>query len=608
VKYVDIQIITQPKCCSNGLNNYAGVCIVADGNSISCIPADIATLEPNMNFTYDSQNIDVFAQALKIIWSDITNYEAIIMELSVSYEETNIHIWHGETDLATTGAVGGIYPGHVSVKTMFLTSSMYTSMYTVGRRGIKITFHQPIEYYDLKLFIHESFRSGYGRVCLLANGIKISCTPDSLPDSGEFISFKTYNLKHTEKIVAERYRIMWEEEENNGYAHAEDLYFYYIPFHPWKSETFSIADISCQEECSKESDYHATGSCTFCGGYCCSAPSGGDNKCSDNLVNKYPSGSATHYCLNRLSPSSNCVSPDTFKFWNLAKFNGDTIAELTGHTLETCADICYETTDCMVFRHVDQSKCTLKSNLWSSSSFSNGDRTSGVKCSYELPMDAPRPPDGTYHPSAIKVKRCNDIVQSIPTLKRSWTLHFEFLLTDISGAVSSLVHVGAGDDSISEYGYRIATFLVASSGEIELYSAINGKTNRFDTHQIDTKKWISATVSQTMVSDKMALFTTDIDGIQLSRTNTDPRDFNNVKIRIGDCDHDPVDGMVRHLSLVHEQMTTLSIRRPFEWNMEHTENKEFPMYKEWENKILPMYKEWEVSYDFKIWCIYTKYY
>ena len=140
-------------------------------------------------------------------------------------------VWHGEADIATYDFIGGYREWHGGRDAMFdngySNREMYHSTTCDEDRGVVITFKEPVEYIDVKIFTRSYCCRDprYNGVCLYADGNKIACTPSDLGDPGLTINFKDYNML-TKPTVAREYAIMW-DQKGTSCAQIEELFFHY---------------------------------------------------------------------------------------------------------------------------------------------------------------------------------------------------------------------------------------------------------------------------------------------------------------------------------------------------------------------------------------------
>ena len=84
-----------------------------------------------------------------------------------------------------------------------------------------------MKYVDLEIHTRSlCCRDRYVGICLYADGVKISCTPEDLVEPGNTINFKDYNKKKEKFSVATEYKLMWEDPGSNC-AQIEELFFHY---------------------------------------------------------------------------------------------------------------------------------------------------------------------------------------------------------------------------------------------------------------------------------------------------------------------------------------------------------------------------------------------
>ena len=83
-----------------------------------------------------------------------------------------------------------------------------------------------MEYVDLEIYTRSyCCRDRYDGVCLYADGVKISCTPEDLGIAGNVINFKDYNNAETFGAATE-YKLMWDYPDSSC-AQIDELFFHY---------------------------------------------------------------------------------------------------------------------------------------------------------------------------------------------------------------------------------------------------------------------------------------------------------------------------------------------------------------------------------------------
>ena len=143
--------------------------------------------------------------------------------------------WHGDTNIATWEFPGDFEAYHGDDNSLFDNQyddqSMYHSLHSYGERGIKITFKNgPVKWEDLKFYTRQACcRRRYGGVCLLADGVKVACTPDDFPAKSvpKFINMKEYALTE-DIVVGTEFKLMWPTTGDETFsAQVEELFFNY---------------------------------------------------------------------------------------------------------------------------------------------------------------------------------------------------------------------------------------------------------------------------------------------------------------------------------------------------------------------------------------------
>lgn len=141
--------------------------------------------------------------------------------------------------------------------------------------------------------------------------------------------------------------------------------------------------------------------------------------------------------------------------------------------------------------------------------------------------------------------------ETIPTLFKQWSLSVEIMLMGVIDSRSNILRIGLGGNA-EEYGDRTpAIVLPANSKVLRIYSAVNGDI-RHSTNLpvIQINQWTKIEVSQLRQPDDEYQFTIRMAGtIIIQITNTDPREFSDVKVYTSDDYSPAANAMIANLTI-----------------------------------------------------------
>lgn len=141
---------------------------------------------------------------------------------------------------------------------------------------------------------------------------------------------------------------------------------------------------------------------------------------------------------------------------------------------------------------------------------------------------------------------------TIPTLNKQWSLSVDIRPTGLVTGYSSILRIGSGPNN-SRYGDRMpAIFFQARTTRLQIASGINSKTNYIApyTDPIPMNKWTRVEVSQLRQTDGKYLYTIRVAGkIFHQTTNSDAREFSNMKVYTSDNYYVTADALLTNLKI-----------------------------------------------------------
>ncbi|XP_065679570.1 uncharacterized protein LOC101235088 isoform X2 [Hydra vulgaris] len=156
--------------------------------------------------------------------------------------------------------------------------------------------------------------------------------------------------------------------------------------------------------------------------------------------------------------------------------------------------------------------------------------------------------------SEIVIKK-NNLVATLVLLKRQYSVSFELKPTSYQTGWHSVLHMTIGQD-LANYGDRIpgVWFHEDGSGKLLITSAINGNKNYFftTTSSLPLNQWSKIEICQRL-DYSVYVYEVSLNGnIIFTVRNNDARDFQNVKVYLGDQWYSAQTGSVKNLKIVNK--------------------------------------------------------
>ena len=154
----------------------------------------------------------------------------------------------------------------------------------------------------------------------------------------------------------------------------------------------------------------------------------------------------------------------------------------------------------------------------------------------------------------------NNLYQTIPTLYKQWTISLDIMPLGIVEDWSSILHVGIGGND-AEYGDRTPSIMFLPSDgmhppKLHISSAIDGNSNYdfevYNNHNaaLPFYEWTHVEMSQLLRPDESYQFIIRIAGQTVAKlTNTDPREFSDVKVFASDMYYTPAKARIHNLTI-----------------------------------------------------------
>ena len=147
--------------------------------------------------------------------------------------------------------------------------------------------------------------------------------------------------------------------------------------------------------------------------------------------------------------------------------------------------------------------------------------------------------------------RSNQLLTTIPTLKKEWRVSFEFKANNFKG-LSQIFHMtagGKGAGSGARYGDRTPAIWSHSSKGLLISSAVGGSFSysKFFKPLPATGEWTKIVVGQELLESDV-IYTIFIDNKKVfSVRNSAPLEFKNVKVFTASSWYSPLSGFIRNL-------------------------------------------------------------
>ncbi|XP_065641517.1 uncharacterized protein LOC105843224 [Hydra vulgaris] len=145
----------------------------------------------------------------------------------------------------------------------------------------------------------------------------------------------------------------------------------------------------------------------------------------------------------------------------------------------------------------------------------------------------------------------NNLVTTLSTLFKEYTVSFEVKLTAIKGSTLSVFHLTTSYD-YGIYGYRTPAMWVQDPGVFYICSAVN---SNFDfcqvTKVIVPNNWNSIKISQELFEGKY-IYSIEHNCITVfTQENTDPQEFSNVQVYVSDPWYEVQPGLIRNFKITN---------------------------------------------------------
>ena len=157
-----------------------------------------------------------------------------------------------------------------------------------------------------------------------------------------------------------------------------------------------------------------------------------------------------------------------------------------------------------------------------------------------------------YHLEAEHTITRNNLLATIPLLKKEWKVSFDFKANNKFKGFQQIFHMtvgGKGAGSGAKHGDRTPAVWTHSSKGFLISSSVGGKSSFSKYFKLlpSSGKWISIEVVQQMEASKMT-YTISIGGERVFSTrNSNPLEFENVKIFASSSWYSPVGGSIKNL-------------------------------------------------------------
>ena len=149
-----------------------------------------------------------------------------------------------------------------------------------------------------------------------------------------------------------------------------------------------------------------------------------------------------------------------------------------------------------------------------------------------------------------KIRR-NNLLATIPLLKKEWKVSFDFKANSFKG-LQQVMHMtmgGKGAGSGAKYGDRTPAIWTHASRGFLISSAVGGKVSfaKYFKALPGTGEWISIEVGQELFASK-TIYYISIGGRKVYYTkNSKPTEFKNVKLFASSSWYSPANGFMKNL-------------------------------------------------------------
>ena len=159
----------------------------------------------------------------------------------------------------------------------------------------------------------------------------------------------------------------------------------------------------------------------------------------------------------------------------------------------------------------------------------------------------------------------NQLLATIPSLKKAWKVSFDFKSNKFNG-LEQLLHLTVGGKGVgagAKYGDRTPAILTHPSKGIQVSSAVGGRPSfaKYFKPLPSVGEWINIEVGQQRKESGM-IFSISIGGKKVFSTkNTKPAEFKNVKVFASSRWYRPVNGSIKNLLIqnINDGMTKIKL-------------------------------------------------
>ena len=146
----------------------------------------------------------------------------------------------------------------------------------------------------------------------------------------------------------------------------------------------------------------------------------------------------------------------------------------------------------------------------------------------------------------------NKLLATIPLLKKEWKLSFEFKATSFSWSLRQVLHMtigGKGLGSTAKYGDRTPAIWTHPRRGFLISSAVNGRYSyaKYFKSLPAKGKWINIEIGQELEDSEMTYYIIIGGKKEHSTVNSEPEEFENVKVFSSSPWYSPVSGSIRNL-------------------------------------------------------------
>jgi len=160
----------------------------------------------------------------------------------------------------------------------------------------------------------------------------------------------------------------------------------------------------------------------------------------------------------------------------------------------------------------------------------------------------------TYKVNSEITMKYGQVLATLPYIGKQFSISFELFINKFSSQPwQNVLHLTKGENA-HEYGNRVPLVAVTPDKQLHVTSAISGGWNGGGNMKgLEQGRWIKVDITQTEMKScgGTSVFEVFVDGWRkMMLENNKTETFKNIKVYASDPWHDPLNGKIRHLSIV----------------------------------------------------------